>query len=145
MKTISLLLLSGFFLSLLGFADSTTGGMSVLVEGNGSQEGTVYMSVCSSSDDYTQDEAGRHYSFPMKDGKATFKLNDLVPDSYALKLFVDLNGNGVIDMNFFGIPKEPYAFSNNAMGAFGPPDFSDASFLVRTGEVAFQTIKLRGE
>ncbi len=33
-----------------------------------------------------------------------------------------------MNQNFLGIPKEGYAFSNNASGTFGPPDFKDAAF-----------------
>ena len=51
-----------------------------------------------------------------------------VPGEYALAIFHDANSNGKIDKNFLGIPKEGYAFSNDARGVFGPPDFEDASF-----------------
>jgi len=29
-----------------------------------------------------------------------------------------------------GMPNEPYGFSNDARGSFGPPSFEDASFVV---------------
>ena len=41
--------------------------------------------------------------------------------------FVDLNGNGEIDVNFFGIPVEPYAISNGFRGKWREPDFEDAA------------------
>ncbi len=47
---------------------------------------------------------------------------------YAVAIYHDSNSNGKLDKNFLGIPKESYAFSNNASGTFGPPDFKDASF-----------------
>jgi uncharacterized protein (DUF2141 family) len=50
---------------------------------------------------------------------------------YAIKLFLDLNGNGEMDTNFLGIPKEPFGFSNNAKGKLGPPSFDAAAFQVR--------------
>ena len=103
------------------------------------------MSICSSTDDFTKDEAGKHHKFPFTAGVGTFKIEGLKPDRYGLKLFVDLNGNGVIDMNMLGIPKEPYAFSNNEMGTFGPPSIDEASFEVQLGHVSKQHIKLRGE
>jgi len=31
-----------------------------------------------------------------------------------------------LDTNFIGIPKEPYAFSNNATGFMGPPSFKES-------------------
>ena len=41
--------------------------------------------------------------------------------------FVDLNGNGEIDVNFFGVPVEPYAISNGFRGKWREPDFEDAA------------------
>ena len=58
----------------------------------------------------------------------TFK--DVPSGVYAVAIYHDSNSNGKLDKNFLGIPKEDYAFSNNASGAFGPPDFKDASFTL---------------
>lgn len=66
-----------------------------------------------------------------------------VPEGdYALRMFRDINNNGKLDTNAFGIPIEPYAFSNNARGAFGPPSFGDAKFIV-SGETVQTQIKLK--
>jgi uncharacterized protein (DUF2141 family) len=43
---------------------------------------------------------------------------------------VDENANGKMDSNVIGIPIEPYAFSNDASGNFGPPTFEQAKFVV---------------
>ncbi len=56
----------------------------------------------------------------------TFK--DVPLGVYAVAVYHDSNSNGKLDKNFLGIPKEGYAFSNNASGTFGPPDFKDAAF-----------------
>jgi uncharacterized protein (DUF2141 family) len=55
---------------------------------------------------------------------------NLVPGKYALAVFHDLNENDVLDKNFFGIPKEPYGFSNDFRPKFSPPSFSDCAFDV---------------
>jgi uncharacterized protein (DUF2141 family) len=55
---------------------------------------------------------------------------ELPEGRYAIKLFLDLNGNGEVDTNFLGIPKEPYGFSNNAKGTLGPPSFDAAAFTI---------------
>jgi uncharacterized protein (DUF2141 family) len=44
--------------------------------------------------------------------------------------------------NFLGIPKEPYGFSKNKFGKFGPPDFEDASFEVKENNPISLTINL---
>ena len=50
---------------------------------------------------------------------------------YSISLFHDENNNGVLDTKgFFGIPSEPYGFSNNPSTTFGPPSFEKCTFLV---------------
>jgi uncharacterized protein (DUF2141 family) len=61
---------------------------------------------------------------------ATLHLTAPVPGKYAIKLFHDLDGTGKLAKNLFGIPTEPYAFSNNATGHMGPPEFNSAAFDV---------------
>ena len=41
--------------------------------------------------------------------------------------FVDMNGNREIDVNFFGVPVEPYAISNGFRGKWREPEFEDAA------------------
>ena len=48
--------------------------------------------------------------------------------SYAISVIHDVNGNGQLDTNFLGIPKEGYAFSSDAQAIFGPPTFDEAKF-----------------
>jgi uncharacterized protein (DUF2141 family) len=55
------------------------------------------------------------------------RFKDLPPGQYAVVAFQDVNGNGKLDKNFLGVPKEPYGFSNGARGSAGPPKFSAAA------------------
>ena len=50
---------------------------------------------------------------------------------YAISIFHDLNSDGELNTNFFGIPKEPYGFSNDAKGKFGPPSFEKSAFEIK--------------
>lgn len=61
-------------------------------------------------------------------GAMTIEFDNLVSGDYAVSVIHDLNENGELDSNFIGIPTEPYGFSNNAMGNFGPPSFEKAKF-----------------
>jgi uncharacterized protein (DUF2141 family) len=62
--------------------------------------------------------------------KSGVVLSNLQPGRYALILFHDENGNGRLDKNFWGVPTEPYGFSNNAQGFLGPPRFDDAAMTL---------------
>ncbi|KQW41234.1 MULTISPECIES: DUF2141 domain-containing protein [unclassified Roseateles] len=72
-------------------------------------------------------------------GKVSVVLKDLPDGPLALSLFQDANANGRLDMNAMGIPTEPYGFSNNADGGFGPPKFEQAVMTPAAGV----TIKVR--
>lgn len=76
------------------------------------------------------------------DQPVTIVFDNLPPGTYAMSTFHDENNNGELDSNFMGIPKEPYGFSNNARGSFGPPSFEDCKFEVNTNSVA-QNIVLK--
>ncbi|RKZ42338.1 MAG: DUF2141 domain-containing protein [Gammaproteobacteria bacterium] len=60
-------------------------------------------------------------------------FTDLPHGNYAIALFQDANSNEILDKNFLGIPKEKYGFSGKK-GFFGPPDFVDAVFTLKTDE-----------
>ena len=66
---------------------------------------------------------------------------DLPAGIYGMKAVHDVNGNGKMDTNPFGMPTEPFAFSNNAVGNMGPAKWDRARFEV-SGATA-QTIRIR--
>jgi uncharacterized protein (DUF2141 family) len=66
-----------------------------------------------------------------------------VPEGdYAVSVLHDENGNGEMDSNVVGIPKEGFAFGNNAMGTFGPPSFEKAKVVVKKEKVR-QELKMK--
>ena len=94
-------------------------------------------------------EAGYDKSAPVKTarvpvGAAPVKtaFAGLKPGRYAAKSFHDLNGDGSMNENMFGIPTEPFGFSNNAPARFGPASWKDAAFEVGPKGAA-QTITVR--
>jgi len=50
---------------------------------------------------------------------------DVPPGPYAISIYQDVNGNGALDQNFIGIPKEPIGFGNNYK-PFGKPRYESA-------------------
>jgi uncharacterized protein (DUF2141 family) len=43
-------------------------------------------------------------------------------------VFHDENGNGKLDTNFLGIPREGVGVSNNKLRKLGPPTWEDSKF-----------------
>lgn len=56
----------------------------------------------------------------------TVVFENLKPGKYAVSVLHDANKNKDLDKNKLGIPKEGFGFSNNVLGAIGPPSFDRA-------------------
>ncbi len=86
-----------------------------------------------------QGQAVASFALPVNGSSVSTTITGLTPGRYAVRSFHDVDGDGKMGANPFGIPTEPFAFSNNAAGAFGPPSWEDAAFEVGAGETV-QTI-----
>ena len=75
-------------------------------------------------------------------GSVEIELSNVPDGTYAIAATHDLNGNDKFDLNFMGIPKEPYGFSNNIRHSFSAPTFEECKFSVRGGVVNILSIKL---
>lgn len=67
---------------------------------------------------------------PIKSNRLHYTFTKIPKGNYAIALFHDENSNQKLDYNFFGIPTEGYAFSNNPK-VFGEPSFEDAQFELK--------------
>ncbi len=65
------------------------------------------------------------------DGRDRVTFENIPPGHYALMVFHDENDNRRLDVNVFGIPREPIGFSN-AYAPKGPPAFERARFTLAT-------------
>ena len=72
-------------------------------------------------------------SAPAQAPTTRITIPDVKPGVYAIKCYVDDNANEKLDTGPFGIPDEPYGFSNNAMRMMGPPSFEMCTFTVTEG------------
>ena len=52
------------------------------------------------------------------------------PGEYAISVAHDENGNGKVDTNMLGIPKEGWGTSNNITHTFHAPSFQESKFTV---------------
>jgi len=66
----------------------------------------------------------------------TATIENVKPGTYAIAVIQDLNGNGKLDRNLVGMPKEPLAFSVIREIPKGKPDFAACSFEVKDKPLA---------
>ncbi len=108
----------------------------------GAQEGAIMAALYDSQSAYDGGgEPVRGVHIAVTDGRPVVRFEDLPPGDYALRAFHDVNGDGEMNTNPFGMPTEPYVFSNNAVGNMGPASWARAHFTV-AGETR-QTLILR--
>ena len=117
-------------------ADIQKGKIAVLLTGFENDRGTVKLCLCCSEDEYT----GKTKEFctaskELKDKKAEWVLENMPYGRYSVKAFHDENDNSKLDTNFAGMPIEPYGFSNNARGLFGPPPFARTAVTLNSPQI----------
>jgi uncharacterized protein (DUF2141 family) len=88
-------------------------------------------------------KAGAVREIKRKVGAASAQIlvEGLAAGHYGAMVFQDLNLDGRMNFNFVGMPLEPYGFSNNSRGLFGPPAWGKAAF--RFGGDATHSIRLK--
>ena len=102
------------------------------------QEGSLMIALVASEQGFNEEEPPIASLLLKPAGEQTsFTLHNLVPGSYGIRVLHDVNGNDKMDANLVGMPTEPWGFSNDATGKFGPPKW-DAVKLSVTEDV--QTI-----
>lgn len=120
-----IILFSLFFIS----ASNETYDLTVTINNIKHIEGSIEIGLFNNGDRFMEEgQAFKSVSVKVKGNSETFVIKDLPKGIYAISLYHDRNSNGKCDRNFLGIPKEPYAFSNNFKPKFSAPTFSDCRF-----------------
>lgn len=107
----------------------------------GAETGAVLVALFDSETAYAGGEPVRQARIDVARGERSATFEGLPAGEYAVKAFHDVDGNGRMNVNPFGMPTEPFAFSNNARGNMGPAGWDRARLAV-AGETA-QTIQIR--
>jgi uncharacterized protein (DUF2141 family) len=81
-------------------------------------------------------------SMPAREGENVIAVPGVPKGTWAVLVYQDENGNGELDRNFIGIPKENYGFSRDAASKFGPPGFDEAAIQVGDEATVVANVKL---
>ena len=99
--------------------------LTVDVAGLTNAKGKVMVAVYDGAENFLK-QPMRTAAVDAQAGNVQVRLAGLPAGDYALSIFQDQNGNGKLDMNPVGMPIEPYGFSNDAAGNYGPPSFAQS-------------------
>lgn len=122
-------LLQGCFLlaSLLFTTDTVEVNITNIKEA----KGTIRAAVFANAEDFDQEKNAVYDEVIPLSSTATIRRR--IPlngrSTYGLAVYHDINNNGKLDRNGLGIPKEPYAFSNNPSAKWQAPTFSEIAFV----------------
>jgi uncharacterized protein (DUF2141 family) len=129
MKTITVLFFAFILIPFWGYSQDTKATLKINFSTKG-KKGILYVAVYDSSDNFMKVKF-KKTNLDMRSGEnAQLKIEDLIVGrDYAITSFLDENANLTLDKNAFGIPNEPYGFSNNTKGFFGPPSYDDVKII----------------
>jgi uncharacterized protein (DUF2141 family) len=107
-----------------------TGTLFIKIKGISSHDGNLRIALSNSESSFLTENPYKVKFLAITTDTVVCQFDSLIFNHYALQLFQDEDLNGELNTNFIGIPTEPYAFSNDAKGSFGPPTFKDATFVL---------------
>lgn len=103
--------------------------VELTIKGIEKVQGTVLVAVYNSAETFMKKRLTSK-KVVVTGKEATLIFENVAAGDYAISTFHDENDNNKLDTNFFGVPNEPYGFSNDARGSFGPPSFDKARVKV---------------
>lgn len=110
-------------------AGQSAGGLRVRVSGVQQGSGPVRIATFADASTFpNRDQASSTAALPSTGSTVDGSVD--ASGNVALAAYQDLNNDGTLNRSSFGMPTEPYGFSNNARGQFGPPSFEQASVQV---------------
>jgi len=123
--------------------DGAVGTITVNITSVRSAKGQLIVCLYNGADGFPADmgAAWKRVELEIQDAGGHLEFSDVPHGEYALWIAHDENGNGEVDANLIGIPKEGVGVSNNAKGRFGPPAYKDARFQL-DGETHSQEIEI---
>ena len=136
--TLSKTLLAGLAFAALAVvpaarAQEALGDLTLSFPGLATKSGKVMIAVYDSAQGWASGKPARVAMASASDASPTAKIVSLPAGTYAVRAFQDVDGDGKMGKNPFGLPTEPYGFSRDAVGNMGPATFDDAAFEVKAG------------
>lgn len=105
------------------------GVLTIVVQNVKKGKGSFKIAIYNTSESFLSDHTFKGIVEPVTGtGEVKVVVDDLPMGKYAISMYHDENDNGELDAGLFKIPKEPYGFSNDARGMFGPPSYDESEF-----------------
>jgi uncharacterized protein (DUF2141 family) len=134
-----LIMVSFLFTGLLRAQTSNSAALTVRVVHARNANGVIRVALFQNADGFPGDATKALRAEPAKIDPRTLTaqaiFTGLPQGNYAVLIFHDENGNGKLDKNIFGIPKEGYGASNNPAKKMRAPTFDEAKFSLHSDKI----------
>lgn len=134
--------LSFIFFILLCVTTAVAADLTVVVTNIHSTQGKIRVALYNSAQGFPDQSCLWCQVLPAREGRVKVVFVDLPPSDYAISVYHDINNNAKLDTNFASVPIEPYGFSRETRGIFGPPSFANASFTIGVQSIT-EEVKLK--
>ncbi|MBI2840622.1 MAG: DUF2141 domain-containing protein [Acidobacteria bacterium] len=115
--------------------DTPTGKLTVTIINVRSDSGYVRIALFNSPETHLK-SSFRSERIPATGQHCVVVLDQLPYGEFTFIVHHDENGNGKMDKNFLGMPKEGYAFSRGARVSFGAPSYRDCTLKLEASELS---------
>lgn len=129
-------------LSFLLLGSSTPKTVSLTITTSVASKGELHLAVYDSELGFQTREELLSFVRPTTGQTLSLELQLPAAGDYVLAAFHDLNGNGELDTNMFGVPTEPYGFSQAPPTKWREPEFKEIATSI-TSDGASATITLK--
>lgn len=110
-------------------ADPPAGILQVEIRLPAGATGEVRVALCSSLNQFLDRQTpARRIARQAAGTSVTLPFTNLPPGRYALKAYLDRNGNQELDLDWLGLPQEPWAISNDIRAEPSPRSWESAAF-----------------
>jgi uncharacterized protein (DUF2141 family) len=111
---------------------AATYDLRIEVSNIANNKGLIEFALYKNPDVFTQaGKTHRLYRLDAQKGTVSHTFKDLEAGKYAIVVYHDENHNKICDKNFFGIPTEAYAFSNNMRPKLSAPSFEECAIKLQ--------------
>lgn len=122
-------LLLSLALALFSSAPQT---VSLTISSSVEKAGDLHLAVYDSKEGFKSRAEVLSVIRPTSGGALSFEVQLPAAGDYVLAAFHDLNGNGELDLNVFGVPTEPYGFGQVPPTKWREPEFNEIATSVTT-------------
>ena len=124
------LISSLFFAPAYTDAPLETSTLNLSIQNINKAKGNIMVAIFKGEENFLKDDkaVASKIALVEKIGALDLTFPNLPYGEYSVAVYHDVNGNQKLDTNLFGVPTEPYGFSNNARSKWGAPKYKVARF-----------------